>query len=42
VLEFSETVIQSVFNKFDAFTAQRFTATEAPPVAKRTQILPMT
>jgi hypothetical protein len=31
-----------VFNKLDAFTALLFTATGAPPPAKRTRILPLT
>jgi hypothetical protein len=31
-----------VFNKLHAFTALRFTATGAPPAAKRTRILPLT
>jgi hypothetical protein len=31
-----------VFNELYAFTAPRFTATDAPPAAECTRILPMT
>jgi hypothetical protein len=38
VSEMRNSIVQGVFNEFDAFTALRFTATGASPAAKRTRV----